>query len=185
MTNEEYKLDMVSVRLVPDAPLLSERRICSPEDAVHVMGSFLSGMDREVLAVINLRADGKPINGHIASIGALNQTLAHPRELLKAAILSNAASMLILHCHPSGCLEPSEADAELTDRMIELCGLVGIPLLDHIIVGGGGRGYFSFRERAIIEEQDARLQTNYRRLDSASENERKAAERGMRRRKSL
>lgn len=185
MANEEYKLEMVSVRLVPDVPLLSERRICSPEDAVHVMGSFLSEMDREVLAVINLKADGKPINGHIASIGALNQTLSHPRELLKTAILSNAASMLILHCHPSGCLEPSEADVELTDRMIELCGLVGIPLLDHIIVGGGGREYFSFRESSILKEQDVCLQTDYRCLEFASGNDRKAAERGMRRRKSL
>lgn len=131
----EYKLDLVSVRLVHDAPLLSDHKIDSPKAAVQVMGEFMSEVDREVMCVINLRSDGTLINGHIASIGALNQTLASPRELLKAAILSNAAQMILLHCHPSGSLVPSKEDIDVTNRMIEICDLIGIPLADHIIIG--------------------------------------------------
>lgn len=157
MTDEHdrgYKLDMVSVRLVQDAPILSDHKICTPEDAVEIMGKFLREMDREVMCVINLKADGTPINGHIASIGAINQTLAHPRELLKTAILSNAASMILLHSHPSGNVEPSRADVEVTQRMLEIGELMEIPLVDHIIVGGSNRDYFSFREKRLLRQQN-------------------------------
>lgn len=162
---EKCKLDIVSIRLVHEAPLLSEHRIDTPEDAIYVMGEALRGMDREVLCVINLKSDNTPINGHIASIGALNQTMAHPRELLKTTVLSNAASMIILHCHPSGELVPSQQDVEVTDRMINLCSLIGIPLLDHIIVGGDNQEYFSFRQKGIMKYSDLQLQTDYRRLE--------------------
>lgn len=183
--SREHQLEMVSVRLVKDRPMLSDQKIQSPKDAVCVMGAMLCEMDREVLVVINLESDGKPINGHIASIGALNQALAEPRELLKTAILSNAASMIIMHCHPSGSLEPSREDVEITDRMIHLCRLVGIPLLDHIIVGGDNQEYFSFRERRILRYQDLRLETDYRCLNFNAENSRNVAECGIRRRKCL
>ena len=99
-----FKLEVVSVRLVKDAPLFSDHRITSPQDAVKVVGDFLCEMDREVLCVINLRADGTPINCNIVSMGAVNQTIAEPRELFKASILSNAVQMLMMHNHPSGNL---------------------------------------------------------------------------------
>ena len=97
-----YNLDMVSVRLVHDPPLLSDHKIKTAEDAVQVIGELLGEMDREVICIINLKSDGTPINGHIASVGAISQAVTTPREMLKAAILSNAASMIMLHCHPSG-----------------------------------------------------------------------------------
>ena len=85
--DSEFKLDVVSVRLVQDIPLLSDHRICSPEDAIDVIGKYLCDMDREVVCVVNLKGDNTPINCHIASVGAINQTVAHPRELLKSAVL--------------------------------------------------------------------------------------------------
>ena len=94
---EPFKLEVVSVRLVRDAPLFSDRKITTPQDAVKVVGDFLCEMDREVLCVINLRTDGTPINCSIISMGALNQTIAEPRELFKASILSNVAQMIIVH----------------------------------------------------------------------------------------
>lgn len=96
---KEFKLDVISVRLVKDVPIFSEHRIVSPQDAVDVVGKQLCEMDREVLCVINLKADNTPINCNFASIGALNQTLAHPREMFKSSILSNAANMILVHCH--------------------------------------------------------------------------------------
>lgn len=168
LQEEMFKLDMVSVRLVKDSPVLSDHRIHSPEDAIQVMGQFLRGMDREILCTIHLKADGTPINGHIASMGALSQTLVHPREVLKAAILSNAANMLMLHCHPSGNLTPSEADIEITDRMLNVCGMVGIPLLDHIIVGGENPDYFSFRENEILKNPCVEFKKEIGRLSFAA-----------------
>ena len=82
-------------------------------------------MDREVLCVINLKSDGTPINCNIVSIGAVNQSIAEPRELFEASILSNAAQMIIVHNHPSGSLEPSKIDIMLTDRMLKLTDLMG------------------------------------------------------------
>ena len=161
----EFKLDVISVRLVKDAPIMSEHRIVSPQDAVDVIGKQLCEMDREVLCVINLKADNTPINCHFASIGALNQTMAHPRELFKSSILSNAASMILLHCHPSSNLQPSKEDTILTDRMIKLCHLIGIPLLDHIIVGGDNSRYFSFKEKGLLPNPNNVFNADYRTLD--------------------
>jgi len=99
MPKKVFKLDVVSVRLVKDASILSEMKIDSPMVAVHALGELLSEMDREVICVVNLKADSTPINCHFASVGAINHAISHPRELFKSAILSNAASMIMLHCH--------------------------------------------------------------------------------------
>lgn len=160
----EFKLDMVSVRLVKDAPVYSEHQIVSPEAAVNVVGDLLCEMDREMLCIINLKANSKPINCNIVSIGALNHTLAHPREMLKSSILSNAANIIMMHNHPSGSLEPSRDDTMLTDRMIQICNLIEIPLLDHIIVAGDNTRYFSFKERGIMTNPLALYQTDYHEL---------------------
>ena len=124
--------------------------------------------DREVVCVVNLTSDLKPINVHFASVGSLNEAMAHPRELFKASILSNAASMMLIHCHPSGNIFPSKADTMMTDRMNKLCELIGIPLLDHIIVGGDNRAFFSFKEKGMIDNPRITLSTDYRNLDIKS-----------------
>ncbi len=166
MENSEiFELDVVSVRLVKDAPILSSKRIGKPEDAVDLVGNMLCEMDREVVCVINLKADNTPINCHIASIGALNQALAHPRELFKSSILSNAANMMLIHCHPSHNLYPSKDDTRLTDRMIKLSELIGIPLLDHIIVGGDNREYFSFRSKGLMNNPALNYNSDYETLN--------------------
>lgn len=159
-----FTLDICSVRLVKDAQVVSDKEIHSPEDAIHIVGEILSDMDREMVCVINLRSDGVPINFSIASIGALSYSMAHPRELLKASILSNAANIILLHNHPSTKLIPSKEDIQLTDRLLKVCELVGIPLLDHIIVGGDNRNYFSFRERGIVRNTRLTYASDYHEL---------------------
>jgi len=161
----DFKLDVISVRLVKDAPIFSEHKIVTPEDAVDVIGNQLCEMDREVVCVINLKTDGTPINCHFASMGALNEAIVHPRELFKASILSNAANMMLVHCHPSGSLQPSKQDIKLTDRMIDLCGLMGIPLLDHIIVAGDNREFFSFKQKEIMKNPSYFFRTDYQKLE--------------------
>ena len=161
----DFKMDVVSVRLVKDAPLFSDHRLTNAGEVVEALGDYLCDFDREVVCIINLRSDGTPINVHFASMGSVNEAFAHPRELFKASILSNAANIIMVHCHPSGNLEPSKADTMITDRMIKLCTLMEIPLLDHIIVGGKNDKYFSFREKGMIKMPAIPLSTDYRALD--------------------
>ena len=125
-------------------------------------------MDREVLCVINMKTDGTPINCHFASIGCLNESMAHPREIFKASILSNAATIMLMHNHPSGNLTPSKHDTMMTDRMAKMCELMGIPLIDHVIVGGDNRQYFSFKEKKLMDTPKVFLETNYKSLDLSS-----------------
>lgn len=165
---EKHCLEVVSVRLVKDAPVLSEHQIKGPEDAIAALGEILCELDREVLCVINLKTDGTPINCHFASMGAVNYSIMCPRELFKSSILSNAANMIIIHNHPSGRLEPSKEDIAVTDRMINLCDMMGIPLLDHVIVGGNNREYFSFKEKMLLKSPNYMCCKDYRSLQLES-----------------
>jgi len=160
-----FKLDVVSIRLVKDAPICSGHPIKNPVDAVTLVGEQLCEMDREVMCVINLKSNGVPINCSFISMGALNECMAHPREIFKASILSNAASMLLVHNHPSGALTPSKQDTMMTDRMIKLCDYMGIPLEDHIIVGGDNKQYFSMKEKEMLPTSKVMLTTDYHHLE--------------------
>lgn len=162
--SDDFKLNVVSVRLVKEAPILSDIKISNPEAAVQVLGKYLCEMDREVLCVVNLKSDNTPINCTMASMGSLNQSIVSPREIFKASILSNAAHMLLIHNHPSGSLNPSKEDIEITDRLIKLTDLMEIPLLDHIIVGGDEAQYFSMREKGIMLHERTVFEQDYNNL---------------------
>ena len=143
------KLNQVAIRMVKQPPLYSEVPMKNPETAIQVMNDFLSQMDRELFCIVNLQADLKPINMNIISAGCLNEAMAHPREILKTAILSNANSMMLFHNHPSGTVSPSDIDIRTTARLQEVGTLMGIPLTDHIIIGRG-QEYYSFKEKDIL-----------------------------------
>ena len=149
-SRNSYKLDQVGIRMVKEPPLYSSEPVNSPEAAVRIIADTLRNYDREVFCVVNLRNDLKPINVNVVSVGTLNASIAHPREILKSTILSNAAAVMLLHNHPSGNLTPSREDIELTARMQEICTMLGTPVQDHIIVGNDDR-YFSFREQDILQ----------------------------------
>lgn len=144
-----YKLDRVAIRMVKEPPLYSSEPLRSPEAAVKVLADMLRQYDREAFCIVNLRNDLSPINMNIVSTGTLNASLAHPREILKSAVLSNASATMLFHNHPSGNLTPSQEDIEITDRMSKLFALVDMPLLDHIIIGNDDR-YYSFKENSIL-----------------------------------
>lgn len=133
-----------------ETPLLSDSPIDTPMEAALLLGKYLNGVDREVVCVVNLQSDLKPINFTIASIGALNYAICHPREILKSSILSNAANVLLVHSHPSGNLKPSRQDCNITARLVNLCEMIDIPLVDHIIVGRNTTHFFSFKENSIM-----------------------------------
>ena len=154
-----YRLNQVAIRLVEMPPLLSDVPLDGPEAAVKVMADMLKDYDREVVAIVNMQSDGRPINMNIVSMGALDQSIAHPREILKSTILSNAASIMMVHNHPSNKLTPSAEDIATTARIKQLCDLVGVRFLDHIIVGPG-KDYYSFHQRDQIPLSSLKLTRN-------------------------
>ena len=156
---EIHRLNQVAIRMVEMPPLFSEEPMNGPAAAVKVMADTFRDYDREVVAVVNLRADMRPININIASIGALDQSIAHPREILKSTILSNAAAIILVHNHPSGRLVPSVEDIGLTDRMNKICDLIGVKLVDHIIVGPGNE-FYSFQEKNQMPLASLKLTKN-------------------------
>ena len=145
----ENVLPQVAIRMVQERPLISTEKMDSPKAAIHVMSEFLSQMDRELVCVVNLQSDMKPINMNIVSMGALSESLVHPREMMKSEILSNAHSFMMIHNHPSGNLVPSIDDVIVTDRMHQVGELLGIQMVDHIITGRGNE-YYSFHEKDTI-----------------------------------
>lgn len=157
--NEKYGLDQVAVRMIRNAPLLSNKKIQNPQDAIRILGDAFKDYDREVVGVVHLRSDNVPINMTIVSMGCLNQSIVHPREMLKAAFLSNAAAIMMFHNHPSGSLEPSREDIAITNRMQQLCMMAGIPVVDHIILGQNDF-YYSFREKDVLPMDDIRYSTD-------------------------
>lgn len=147
---EKNKLNVVRVKLVEDIPLYSDKIVGSPDDAIDILKEELSTYDREVFGIINLNTKGKVLNFNIVSVGTLNSAEAHPRETLKTAILSNAASFIAVHNHPSGVLEPSLEDLKTTQRLYEASKIIGIEMLDHIIVAD--KETYSFAENDLMEK---------------------------------
>ena len=113
------------------------RYINTPQDAVHLVEDFLAYSDREKVVAICLDVKNQPTAISTISMGTLHSSLVHPREVFKAAILSNAAGFILAHNHPSGELTPSSDDISVTERIKKAGELLGIDLLDHIIVGDG------------------------------------------------
>lgn len=142
-------LKQVGIRMVEEPPLLSSEPMNNPEAAVRVLGEWLSEMDRELFCVVNLNTNLTPINMNVVSMGTLNTVYVNPRETMKSAILSNAAYLMLIHNHPSGSLNPSKEDITITDRIQNTAAVMGIPVLDHIIVGRN-QEFFSLRENNIF-----------------------------------
>ncbi|MCM1244704.1 MAG: JAB domain-containing protein [Roseburia sp.] len=143
-------LDRVAIRLVKEAEVMSSYPVTSPESAVRLVRDVVQDMDRECVCVLNLKSSMQPINFEIASIGTVNACLAAPRELMKSAILSNAANVIMMHNHPGGSIEPSERDLDITVRLYNAYEMMGITLLDHIIVGNGREEIYSFQNHGEI-----------------------------------
>jgi DNA repair protein RadC len=150
MKNQSAKrVNIVSLKMVKESSLLyKDRQIKSPEDANKLFRQFLAEADREYFVVICLDTKNQPTAINICHMGSLNSSIVHPREVMKPAILSNSASIIVVHNHPSGQCEPSREDIDVTQRLVEAGRVIGIDLLDHLIVGP--EKYFSLKENGYI-----------------------------------
>ena len=115
---------------------------------VHFHLSEYHDMDREHFVAITLDGASRIINTRVISIGTLNQSLVHPREVFRDAILDNSAGIIVAHNHPSGQLEASIEDKRVTKRLREVGKIIGIELLDHVILAVDG--YYSFSEEGEL-----------------------------------
>ena len=124
------------------------RVIRGPDDVVAVVGPKLRREQREHFLVLLLNARHEVISRETVSIGSLNASIVHPREVFKPAIMQSAASIVVCHNHPSGDAEPSEEDLAITKRLVQAGELLGIQVLDHVIIAS--RGVVSFRSRQLL-----------------------------------
>jgi DNA repair protein RadC len=148
-TKPAKRVNIVSLKLVKESSLLyKERHIRSPEDGYRLMKHFLDDLDREAFIVISLDTKTQPLSINVCHVGSLNASIVHPREVMKSAILSNAASIMVGHNHPSGNCEPSREDIAVTQRLVEAGKVIGIDLLDHIIVGNDC--FVSLKEKGYV-----------------------------------
>ena len=146
------RINVYSLRLVKESSVAynSEKPIVNPATAAEIVNQVfdMENQPNEVFAILCLNTKKKVAGAHIISQGSLSSAIVHPREVFKAAILNNAASIILAHNHPSGDPEPSREDIETTRRLVEAGEILGIRVLDHIIIGE--QRYLSMREEGLM-----------------------------------
>ena len=123
-------------------------QVRSSTDASGILTQYLASVDREHFIVLLLDRKNKVIGIDPVSIGSLTASIAHPREVFKAAILANTAAIVLGHNHPSGDPQPSKEDRAITTRLVEGGKLLGIEVLDHVIIGDGQ--HYSFADEGAL-----------------------------------
>lgn len=126
----------------------SRKKITSPNDLSEIFIPLLRDEVKEKFIVVCLNSANQIIKFEVISIGNLNSSIVHPREVFKVAIDNNSAYLFLVHNHPSGNLEPSREDIAITKKLIEAGNIFDIKVLDHIIIAGDS--YTSFVERRIF-----------------------------------
>jgi DNA repair protein RadC len=126
----------------PGRPVIS-----SPADVDRLLRGRIANLDRENFVVVLLNTKNEVTGTPLVSIGTLSASLVHPREVFKPAIRASAASVILAHNHPSGKVEPSREDREVTKRLKESAEILGIEVFDHVIVGDG---YYSMKENGVL-----------------------------------
>ncbi|MCR4741714.1 MAG: DNA repair protein RadC [Treponema sp.] len=125
--------------------------IRTPEDMIPFIKNFAVS-NKERFVVVTLNGGHEIIQIHVVSVGTLNRSLIHPREVFSEAIRENAAAMILCHNHPSGNVEPSEEDIQTTKILLKASIILGIDILDHIIVDR--EKYYSFVEHNLLFTND-------------------------------
>lgn len=123
----------------------------APKRVLEIVRNLIGNTDREHLIVCCVDAQMNPTCIEIAAIGTINTCLVSPREVMKNAVLRNSYGVIICHNHPSGVVEPSTDDINITERLVKAGKILGIELVDHVIIGDGDE-YYSFREEDKLLE---------------------------------
>lgn len=135
-------------RRIEAAPFHTKQVIRSPQDVAAYYIPRLRGSQKESFRVLLLNTANQVFREVLVSEGSLNASLAHPREVFRSAISEAAASVILLHNHPSGNTEPSREDIELTRQLTEAGKIIDIKVLDHLIIAG--EHYVSLAEKRVL-----------------------------------
>lgn len=138
----------LSRRIQIQSKWMSDQKITSPQDVADIFIPLLRDEVKEKFLIVCLNSANKIIRYEVISIGSLNSSVVHPREVFKAAIDNNSASIILIHNHPSGNPEPSNEDISITKKIVESGKIMDIPVFDHIIIAGNK--YTSFVEKRLI-----------------------------------
>jgi len=122
--------------------------ITSPEDVFNYMMEEMRYLEQEEFRIILLNIKNKVLGVETIFRGGLNSSIVHPREIFRLALRRSAASLILLHNHPSGDPTPSAEDISVTRRLVEAGEVMGVNILDHIVMGEGR--FLSFREKGLI-----------------------------------
>ena len=125
-----------------------KRKICSPKDVYTFMYPKMREQKKEKFITLCLDTKNQILKEEVISIGSLNASIVHPREVFKSALMESSASVIMVHNHPSGDPSPSREDIMVTEKMIEGGKLLGIDVLDHIIIGEGR--YVSLKDEGFV-----------------------------------
>ena len=123
-------------------------QVRSPADVAVVLAEYFSDRDREEVVVVFLDSASTMVGLHVASVGGLAASIVEPSQVFKAAVLANAAAILVAHQHPSGNPEPSREDVAVTRQLVEAGKVMGIPVHDHLIITD--HGHTSLAERGLM-----------------------------------
>lgn len=128
--------------------------ISCPEDAISFMHSVMKHIhEKEALMAVFLNTKNRVIDYEEISLGTIDSSIVHPREVFRNAIINKAYSIILCHNHPSGDVTPSVEDRNVTNRLKKAGELIGIQVLDHVIISGINKdSYYSFRENGVLEE---------------------------------
>lgn len=132
---------------------LTNQKIDSPELVNALVGGEMRMLRKEEMRVLLLDTRYHLIRTEDVSVGSINESIAHPRDVFRPAVIASAYAVIVVHNHPSGDPSPSQADHSLTRRLAEAAELMQIKLLDHIIIGAQSNsspGYFSFKEAGVL-----------------------------------
>ena len=141
----------ISRRIAREVP--AKLKMDSPEIVCQVLGQHMRAHHREVLWVLLLDTKYHLMRIEEVSMGSINESVAHPREIFRPALIHSAYAVILSHNHPSGNPEPSKSDRLLTRQLVEVGELLKIPVLDHVIVGGRDAGepsFFSFMGEGVL-----------------------------------
>jgi len=138
----------ISRRIQSQSKWFSEKKITSPKEIADLFIPLLKDELKEKFLVVCLNSANKIIKYDIISIGNLNSSVVHPREVFKTAIENSSASIILIHNHPSGNKEPSNEDISITKKIVEAGKIMNIPVFDHLIIAGNS--YTSFVEKRLI-----------------------------------
>jgi DNA repair protein RadC len=143
----------VTYRPVANAPGGPRPQLLTAADAAKVLRPLLADRPIEHFGILSLDSKHRVIGWDVIGIGTLDATIVHPRDVFRVAILQNAAAIIVAHNHPSGDPAPSPDDLALTRRLTQAAEVIGIPILDHIIIGNAhddGPWFASLRERGEL-----------------------------------